>query len=77
MSPVTALPVFVTVAAVFNSTGGRGSNDEVTDTKIKSMGVITVICAAAQFDWPPAELSTHEDTCWDFKGDIIFDVQIS
>lgn len=62
VSPVTALPVFVTVAAVFNSTGGRDSNDEVTDTKIKSMGVITVICAAAQFDWPPAELSTPAGT---------------
>lgn len=45
---VTALPAFVTVAAGFDSTGGRDLNDKVTGVKIKNMGVITEICAVAQ-----------------------------
>lgn len=50
MSSVTALPVFVTVAAVFDSTGGRDLNDKVIGAKIKNRGVITVIYAVLQFD---------------------------
>ncbi len=56
---VTALPVFVTVAAGFDSTGGRYSNDKVTGAKVKKMGVITVICAAPQLDLASRWDCTH------------------